>query len=400
MKRVFSLILAALISASLLTACGNKYADETSSDTAGISAETVETSETDEVKTPSLLITENGMGTAKIVLSANADQLEAYAAEELRYHIEKVSGASVDIVTGKADGALPVIITSLESDPSLAERFPEDIRWLTTLEEGEKRWGSDGFAIRRSNGALYIFGATPRGALNGVYDFIEENLGVLWIGADEATDLVYEEMPTITVLKVDYREKSPFEVRGWVASGRFGGPEMPPSEILYSRNKLNTSNTCIGMEGAWEGERAIGQEPVMVNHYMKHWITTSPLYDSECTEYMNKKDDGTIIPFEEHSQINFWSDITRECLTESVLAYLRTSGADNVAIGMEDNDTCPQYPECTLPFEYAPGQFVNPGDHDYLSTVYYTFLNKVADRVAEEFPHVTVNTFAYWILEA
>ncbi len=405
MKKTLSILLAALLTASVMTGCVSTLPEEklpVKDDFAAVetSAPVTDAPVTDVSETDAPLLTENGEARAAIVLSETASDLLRYAAEELRYHIEKVSGASPDIITGSAEGLLPIVIATPDSDPTLTERFRDDLDWLTTLEENGTSYGDDGFAVRWSNGALYIFGATDRGALNGVYDFIEENLGVLWIRAEENGGLIYEEMPTVTLSKTDYREKSPFAVRGWVSGGRYGGAEMMPTDILYSRSKLNASSTCIGMEADWVWTREIGNIPVMVNHYMKHWILTSPLYDPACTEYWNKREDGTVIPIEEFSQINFWSDLTLDCLTESVLAYLRETGADNVAIGMEDNDTCPQYPECTLPFEYAPGEFVKPGDHDYLTTVYYTFLNKVADRVAAEFPEVTINTFAYWILEA
>ena len=54
-----------------------------------------------------------------------------------------------------------------------------------------------------------------------------------------------------------------------------------------------------------------------------------------------------------------------------------------------------QIPEETRPFEYAPGQFVDPDDECFISTVFYTFINKVARAVRESHPEATVATFAY-----
>jgi hypothetical protein len=49
----------------------------------------------------------------------------------------------------------------------------------------------------------------------------------------------------------------------------------------------------------------------------------------------------------------------------------------------------------TEPFEYAPGQFVNPNARNYLSTVYFTMLNKIAKVVGEKYPDVILHTYAY-----
>ena len=57
------------------------------------------------------------------------------------------------------------------------------------------------------------------------------------------------------------------------------------------------------------------------------------------------------------------------------------------------------FPECTEPFEYAPGQFIEPNyDYmsDYYSTVYFTFINKIAEKVAEKYPDVKIKTLAYY----
>ena len=172
---------------------------------------------------------------------------EQYAAEELAYHIQKVSGAEVTVTNTASADSLPIVIGTPTTVPELETLFPDDLAWLRTLSEespegGVRRYGDDGFAIRAHDGKLYIFGAVSRGALNGVYDFIEENLGVLWIRAAEDIGLFYDEMPTVTAEKVNYREKSPFAVRSLSQYGSAGSNANYPEAIrLYSRNKYNFS---------------------------------------------------------------------------------------------------------------------------------------------------------------
>jgi hypothetical protein len=83
------------------------------------------------------------------------------------------------------------------------------------------------------------------------------------------------------------------------------------------------------------------------------------------------------------------------------MANLESSGYAGehryINVSLEDHRTLSVYPEDAEPFEYAPGLFVNPQEEDYLSTVYYTFINKIAQKVGEKYPNVTINTLAYYL---
>ena len=218
------------------------------------------------------------------------------------------------MVTEAPADALSIVIATPDSHPELTELFPEDITWLTTLEEEDGRhWGDDGFAIRPIEGTLYIFGATPRGALNGVYDFIEENMGVLWLRAKEEIGLIYDEMPTVTVEKADYREKSPFQVRGWTADDLAMYEDAARCELKLSRNKLNSGYTGLGKEDKWDDLEDMGLTPIITCHNVKRWILESPIYDPNCTEYWNVDRAGSPDP-NGVNQINFWSEKALEAV--------------------------------------------------------------------------------------
>ena len=226
MKRTLSLILAALLLASTAVSCGKTEPNETKAvETKAPETQAVETNtpETEPAETAapapeyaydSSLITEDGIAKAHIVISDTASDNEKTAATELAYHIKLVSGADVAVINEAKDDSLPIIIATPDSMPELEEMFPEDLAWLRVLEEyndegNVRRWGDDGFAVREKDGKIYIFGANSVGALNGTYDFIEENFDVIWVG-DADTGIIYDEIPTINVIKADYREKSPF----------------------------------------------------------------------------------------------------------------------------------------------------------------------------------------------
>ncbi len=349
------------------------------------------------------LITENGVAKAHIVVpngtTEQADALLNYAAEELSYHITKVSGAEITTVNAPLADSLPIIIGTPDTVPALSELFPEDVAWLTTLEdENGNKWGSDGFAIRQTEDAVYIFGATSRGALNGVYDFIEDNMGVLWVRADEEIGLFYDEMPTITAEKVNYREKSPFESRGT----SFGAESFEETQILYARNKLNTvsgGNKIKKENGVWEVDTIWIAEHDNLGHTLKFWVRNSPIYDPDCTEYWNVDLNGNPAP-NATNNINFWSEKTLDTVIAAVRELLgQHPDLKTIPIAVEDGflekEHCYNPPYSEQPFEYAPGQFVDPTDKAYRSTVIFTFLNKVAQSIAEDYPNTKILTYAY-----
>ncbi len=392
-KRTLALLLAAWMSLVALTSCQTEEAKETSTEPTSNPVSETAAPATDYA---AHLITENGTAKAHIVLAEGAAQLEQYAAEELAYHIKKVSGAEISVVSAAEASSLPIFIGTPDSIPELETLFPEDLAWLRDLgEEGTKtRWGSDGFAIRQLDKKLYIFGVTPRGALNGVYDFIEDNMGVLWTRADEEIGLIYDEIPTITVQKADYREKSPFELRGWCLSAN------DETKILLSRNKLNTLQTGVTHDPAYyEAYTKFGFEPYMGSHNITWWITNSPSYDPNNTEYWATPKDGASTDKEAFRQINFWGDAAVQCVADHVLAHLdackETCNIRYLGLNLEDWVSAVTFEEMSLSYEYAPGQFIEPGASNYFSTVFFSFMNKIARIVGEKYPDVILHTYAY-----
>ncbi len=388
MKRTVSLLLAALMIASAFVSCGKTESAETSApETKPVETSVTETlaPETDAptLSFPTDKLTENGAALSAVVISANATETERLAAEDLVYHIKKVSGADAALVNTVAEDALSIVIGTPDTFPELAELFPEDMAWLSTLsEEDGRRWGDDGFAIRQKDGVIYIFGMNAKGAMNGTYDFIEENMGVIWTSAYEEVGLLYTEMPTIEITSVDYREKSPFHTRTWNLAG-YKDYDDTRTFTLMNRNKMTDSPFQHSFAG----------------HNLKYLVKTSPLYNPEITEYWNTDFEGKRLGADASPQVNFWSDLTIEAIAASLINIIETDNTRYVFVGIEDLAMGRNIPEDKEPFEYAPGQFVNPEDEDYITTVYYTFLNKIAAIVTEKYPDVTIGTFAYTFTE-
>ncbi len=351
-------------------------------------------------KLETLELTRQGEPNGVIAIPENASQLEEYAARELADHVKLVSGATISIVNGEPDtkamkkDEVMICLATPESYNELSKRYADDLAFLA---------GSDGFAVRQKGNIIYIFGENAGGTLNGVYDFIESNLGVLWTRAIKLGTL-YDPMPTITAQKVDYREKSPFNIRGWHLCGF--GPEGqahsdPGTEIMLSRNKLNGKFAEFGNLAFWDWQKSIGIEPVNLGHSLHHWLRTSLYYQGLEKERQDAcwNTDGLGNPIEGFGHLNFWNPDVAIAIADSLNAFLEERDINYIGVGIEDTADFKQVPEEREPFEYAPGQFVQPGDEKFLSTVFYAFMNDVARMVRAEHPEAKLTTFAYLFTE-
>ena len=406
-KTFLSILLSLLMLLPLLISCGEAPADVPATspvsgteDSPGTepATEPVSEPETDpfdgaeplpeDLVIPSCLKTADGslLGTIVLPGAAKEDAVLAFAAQDLQYHLKLVLGADFAIVSRPGEGYGSIILATPDSLPAVTEMFADDIAWLADLGSKETgRWGKDGFAIRQVGDDIWIIGNVAKGAMNCVYDLIEDNLGVLWYRADETKGLVYDELEEATVAKVDYREKSPFSARGCLYGGEY------TNGLLLTRNKSNTR----------VGSPEFGGEPWGAGHTIFSLLLNSPSYDPEETEYWETDDQGNSLGREGSHQVNPWSDKVADVIADSVIARMKVSGTRYVFVG-EADAALPlrNYPYDEQPFEYAPGQFVQPEDDNYYSTVFHTMINKIARKVKEEIPDGRIGTFAYSIANA
>ena len=135
---------------------------------------------------------------ATIVVSPTARGDESLAATELRDYVAKISGAHLAIQSSLPKEGPVVRIGVYGSEPvrEWAGRAPPP----------------DGYALRTTGQELWIVGGDVRGALYGVYDLLETDLGVRWFMPGE----LGEDVPSrkdIPMPKVD-REGAPASLRG------------------------------------------------------------------------------------------------------------------------------------------------------------------------------------------
>jgi hypothetical protein len=157
------------------------------------------------------MLARDGQPAAAIVTSPAPAAHEKVAAAELQKYLRKISGATLPILKAlPGDGQATVRIGVYGAAPVSEWR-------------GE-RPPADGYAIRTEGNSLWIVGGDARGALYGVYDFLE-SLGVRWfMPGDMGEDVI--ERATISVGHLEKRGAPSFDaVSGLIWAGGPGAYE-------------------------------------------------------------------------------------------------------------------------------------------------------------------------------
>jgi len=116
-----------------------------------------------------LIIASKGKSEYRIVIPADALPSEKYAAEELKTYLQKITGATLPVVTDATPGGKTEILLGNVGHLKASKRKVD----FAAL-------GEEGFVIRTEGSRLLIAGGRPRGTLYGVYTLLEEHLGVRW----------------------------------------------------------------------------------------------------------------------------------------------------------------------------------------------------------------------------
>ena len=134
------------------------------------------------------LLIENGAGACTIIVAAQEDESVRTAAEDLVYHLEKMSGARIPIVSDpSAVKGIPIYIGT----PPKGIELPVDLADKT-------RFWPDGYLIVADGEQVIL--AAPRidGVRNAVYGLLEDHLGCHWF----APGKIGEHIPTRATVKL------------------------------------------------------------------------------------------------------------------------------------------------------------------------------------------------------
>jgi hypothetical protein len=241
-------------------------------------------------------LVEKGRSSARIVIPADAIPSERYAAEELQRYIERISGARLEIVGDTAR-------------PGRTDILLGDNAHLRTLKNRPAigPLGEDGCVLRTSGSKLILAGGRPRGTLNGVYTFLEEELGVRWftpelervlntnriripkvdrtvVPALESRDVFWREM----MRDADFASRHRLNGQHYALKPKHGGAFTVYHPFVHSFDALVPPELCKDHPEYWpmiKGERKSGYVQRCLTHpdvirisieRVRQWIAEHP----------------------------------------------------------------------------------------------------------------------------
>lgn len=318
-------------------------------------------------------ISKNGLPAAEIVIADNAGASEIYGANELQRWLALTSGATLPIVTRPTAGKTA---TKLIIGSTLARAFAKDLETLA---------GRDGYCIREKvdTNEIYIFGALPRGTLNGIFSFIEANTDLIWPRPDPAIGAVYSVNSNLAATVTDRIDipRSTLRGWGWTVSSTRHEPDWA------SRNRIN----WLGYYRATNIVMGSMYNPAGGGHGLKLYMKPETHFD-EHPEYFpfinGQRTKGGQLCFLAYEMIPTY--------LENLRADLDTKPeCDGVNISITDGWGVCDCPKCLAPLKLADGTVIAPGDPAFRSTQFYLFLNKIAGEIRKTHPKVVILTYAY-----
>lgn len=251
----------------------------------------------------------------------------AKAAKELQYYIKKACGANLEIKTDYTSNAHVIMLddTAFDDDES--------------------------FLIRTDNENLIISGGKARGALYGVYEFLERYVGWRFLTAD-AEYIIPSDSIDIANANVDYVAIPYLEYRDTYWSAYFD------SSIAVKR-KVNSSNS-----------RSIPEELGGSIGYTGGFVhTLASLYGCEQSEQPCLSDPEVY-----------------DTVLANVFAMLKDNpNARIISVSQNDNYNYCKCADCAA---------VDDEEGSHAGTI-IRFVNRIADAVAVDYPKVEIHTLAY-----
>ncbi len=324
---------------------------------------TKEPEETEEplvIKEDTLVFVQNNISEYTIIRPENSTDANMKAASELRSYVAKISGVQIPIKT----------------DAEAAGEYEILVGYTNRSADGQfdaAKLGDEGFVIETVGKKLFIAGSGVRGALYGVYTFLEEYLGCRFYASD------FEKIPKRDVLGVQPIERDEqipvFEYR----------------DIDFVTSRQNNFQPKLKANGMYNNTPAeYGGKVEYVGgfvHTLEQWISVKE-YFADHPEYFALNEDGT--------RQNTWG--AQPCLSnpdvlrlvkEKVRSLLKDRpDAKIISISQPDNGTAQKPCMCSECKKiYA--------EEGAFSGAQIRFVNAVAEEFAKDYPDLKFDTLAY-----
>ncbi len=321
---------------------------------------------------------------------AKAAELAASAAQELAKHLRLITGAEVGIVAGDSVGAGRYPFYVGIAPPGEVRPFaPEEARWAVKAD------------------ATYLYGEANNGALFAVYGFLEETLGVRWIGPGERGTAFTRQSP-LTLRSGESSWAPGLLLRKLRVDARPGIYPQKKESVADFWDFMRTPaahDQYANDERAWQLRMRMGAHAeINYGHAFTNWWR---MYGQTHPEYFALKQDGKREPEQMKSDKPIYTadnprgfqniklcpsnpEVARQIVRNWVAAGRRTKW-----INVCENDSPPvnfcTCAECTKLDVEKPGE--KPGDH--LTDRYIHLANAVAREARLLDPEAGAVIYAY-----
>jgi len=299
-----------------------------------------------------------------LVLGTELSETERFAAEELISHFREMTGITLRTKADRSPCTPYEICIGHGRHAALAT----DI--------GDAEFGLEDFALSIHADRIVIVGNRCRGTLYGVYEFLEEDLGIRWYTPDFThipcrSRVEVEERSCVIRPALEYRETL------CVHQG-FGDP------IWYVRNRLNRAmaTPLFGGGVQWAGKQFC--------HTFHSFVSPEEYYD-EHPEYFAWREDKGCRVTGRRAQLCLTNPDVLDIVIGKTKQWLRDNpGANIVSISQMDATK----PEDILYCQCPSCKALDEQEGTQAGSILH-FVNAVADAIRDEFPYASVDTIAY-----
>lgn len=304
-------------------------------------------------------IIENANSPYNIVLDANASPSEQFAAEELQSHLLACTGIKLPIVKGSNPEEHSIILGCGEAARSLGvDPEPEEL-------------GEQGYLMRTVAPHLVIAGTPMAGTLYGVYDFLEESLGVRWHAPGET---LTPRTDTLPLPQIDRLKKPYF---AW----RYSSYTRPGADAAFTARQRDNNGSGgpdhpFGVQHSHDGRC----------HSYFRYVSPGEFFDSN-PEYFTEMG-GVRRQLE--PQLCLSNPEVLEIVTERMLARM----AESPGVRQHNFSQMDYYNNC----ECAACTEINQ-KYGTMGGTQFWFVNELAERTSKQFPDKLIGTLAYMYTE-
>ena len=199
-------------------------------------------------------LTKDGQAASAIVIGKDASSAERHAAEELARYVKAISGADLEILSGRSREAHYknlILIGQPSTNPMI-----EKLNAAGAIEVTSEKPGLDGFVIktldRHHKKVLVLASAQPRGCLYAVYHLLENyaHVGFFPVGGENIphnANLTLE--PIDLAQRPQFPDREYFQGCAYSYSAQFWTAEDWKAEIDWmAKKKLNLLHLTLGAE--------------------------------------------------------------------------------------------------------------------------------------------------------